>query len=107
MPESTTTTAPAVADPLDEVIIDPVTKLKITRRQWEAIGTTSKPVEVSRPSDANYIYVSEEKPTTAPAAPAASAMFPPLPATEKSKRITQANKILKPHRRSNKPKRDS
>ncbi|MBK1596613.1 MobA/MobL family protein [Klebsiella pneumoniae] len=104
MPESTTTTAPAVADPLDEVIIDPVTKLKITRRQWEAIGTTSNPVEVSRPSDANYIYVSEEKPTTAPAA---SAMFPPLPATEKSKRITQAKKILKPHSRLNKPKRDS
>ncbi|WP_053086299.1 MobQ family relaxase [Klebsiella michiganensis] len=96
-------TMPAVADPLDEVMIDPVTKLKITRRQWEAMGTTSKSREVPKPSDANYIYGPEEKPTTVPAA---SAMFPPLPVGEKHKSITQATKILKQRSRLNKQKKD-
>lgn len=85
-------------------MIDPVTKLKITRRQWEAMGTTNKPREMPEPSEANYIYGPEEKLS---AAPTTSAMFPPLPTTETNKRITQANKILKQHGRSNKPKRDS
>lgn len=81
VPESTTTAATAVAVPLDEVMIDPVTKLKITRRQWEAMGTTSKPAEVSKPLEANYEYKSENKQNAdEPTAPVA---FPPLPEESK------------------------
>ncbi|GKW20722.1 hypothetical protein PEC302107_24510 [Pectobacterium araliae] len=98
-----TVAAPVVAEPLDEIMVDPVTKLKITRRQWEAMGATSKSREAPKPSDANYIYGPEEKPTTAPAA---SAMFPPLPVSEKHKSITQTTKILKQRCRLNKQKRD-
>lgn len=78
----------AVADPLqdakiltdislDEIIIDPVTKLKITRRQWEAMGKGSKSEEVSRPSNANYDYESEKKPATTEHTKFVT--FPPLP----------------------------
>lgn len=81
---------PAIADPLDEIMVDPVTKLKITRRQWEAMGTTSKSVEVSRPSDANYTYDPEKKLVASD--PVKSVAFPPLPeeskASEKQKVFT-------------------
>ncbi|WP_337063644.1 MobQ family relaxase [Raoultella ornithinolytica] len=71
-----------VDDPLDEVMIDPVTKLKITRRQWEAMGTTRKSVEVSKPADANYEQKKVEKRPTI-AEPGRSIAFPPLPKESK------------------------
>lgn len=79
MPEPVVSAAlnPVVQDPFDEVMVDPVTKLKITRRQWEAMGTTSKSVEVSKPLEANYDYKSEKKPNADE--PTASVAFPPLP----------------------------
>ena len=81
---------PTVADPLDEIMVDPVTKLKITRRQWEAMGKTSKPAAVSRPSDANYTYDPEKKQVASD--PVKSVAFPPLPeeskASEKQKVFT-------------------
>lgn len=76
-PATSTVPNPAVPDPLDEVMIDPVTKLKITRRQWEAMGTGIKPAEVSKPTDANYIYDSEKKPVANEHTKTVS--FPPLP----------------------------
>lgn len=59
-PTITTVVAPAVIDPLDEIMIDPVTKLKIIRRQWESMGTTSKSADVSVPPDANYNHEPEK-----------------------------------------------
>lgn len=70
-----------VADPLDEVMIDPVTKLKITRRQWEAMGTTRKSVEVSKSADANYNHKVEKRPTVVESD--RSLVFPPLPKESK------------------------
>lgn len=70
-----------VADPLDEIMIDPVTKLKITRRQWEAMGTTRKSVEVSKPTNANYEHKVEKRPTIDE--PGRSIAFPPLPKESK------------------------
>ncbi|MGE0971704.1 MobQ family relaxase [Klebsiella sp. WOUb02] len=65
----------------DEIMIDPVTKLKITRRQWDAMGTTSKSANVSVPPDANYNHEHEKKQepdkTNRPVA------FPPLPKEKK------------------------
>ncbi|WP_116403914.1 MobQ family relaxase [Serratia marcescens] len=83
VPESaiTTVATPAVIDPLDEIMIDPVTKLKITRRQWEAMGTTSKPAEVSIPLEANYNHKSEKK--QEPDKTSRSVAFPPLPKESK------------------------
>ncbi len=78
---ATNTAAPMVVDPLDEVIIDPVTKLKITRGQWEAMGVKNKSSEVSRPLEANYNHEPEKKQesdkTSRPVA------FPPLPKENK------------------------
>ncbi|WP_312449380.1 MobQ family relaxase [Mixta calida] len=90
--ESTATAAPSVADPLqdakiltdiflDEIMIDPVTKLKITRRQWEAMGTTSKSADVSLPPDANYNHKVEKRPTVVESG--RSLVFPPLPKESK------------------------
>lgn len=70
-----------VANPLDEIMIDPVTKLKITRRQWEAMGTTSKSADVSVPSDANYNHEPEKK--QEPDKTSRSVAFPPLPKENK------------------------
>ncbi|MEQ5053742.1 MobQ family relaxase [Klebsiella michiganensis] len=81
MPEPNTTAAPAVIDSLDEVMIDPVTKLKITRRQWEAMGTTSKLADVSLPPDANYNHKVEKRPTVVESG--RSLVFPPLPKESK------------------------
>ncbi|ENZ4936553.1 MobQ family relaxase [Escherichia coli] len=74
-------TVPSVVDPLDEVMIDPVTKLKITRRQWEAMSTVSKSVEVSRSLTANYNYEPEKKAEANKPNP--SVAFPPLPKESK------------------------
>ncbi|WP_210494327.1 MobQ family relaxase [Pantoea ananatis] len=84
-----TSAAPAVADPLDEVMIDPVTKLKITRRQWEAMGKGIKPAEVSKPLEANYDYKSENKPNADE--PTASVAFASLP---KEKKVATKPKIF-------------
>ncbi|HHL0119203.1 TPA: MobQ family relaxase [Klebsiella variicola subsp. variicola] len=77
-----------VADPLiltdislDEIMIDPVTKLKITRRQWEAMGTTSKSADVSLPPDTNYNHKVEKRPTVVESG--RSLVFPPLPKESK------------------------
>lgn len=53
-------TVPMVDDPLDEVMIDPVTKLKITRRQWEALGQARKPAEVPLPDETNYEFTKKK-----------------------------------------------
>lgn len=71
-------TEPMVADPLDEVMIDPVTKLKITRREWEAMGTGSKPAQVSIPPEANYKHEPEKKQESD-----LTVNFPPLPKESK------------------------
>lgn len=70
-----------LADPLDEVMIDPVTKLKITRRQWEAMGTTSKPAKVSISLEANYKHEPEKK--QEPDKTSRPVTFPPLPKESK------------------------
>ena len=91
-PEPTATAAPSVAGPLqdakiltdislDEIMIDPVTKLKITRRQWESMGATSKLAEVSVPPDANYNHEPEQK--QAPDKTSRAVAFPPLPKESK------------------------
>ncbi|WP_367143881.1 MobQ family relaxase [Pantoea stewartii] len=91
MPKPTPTTGMAVADSLDEIMIDPVTKLKITRRQWESMGTTSKSADVSVPPDANYNHEPEKK--QKPDKTSESISFPPLPkekkVSTKSKGFTQ------------------
>ncbi len=76
-----TSSAAVVADPLDEIMIDPVTKLKITRRQWDAMGTTSKSADVSVPPDANYNHEHEKK--QEPDETSRSVAFPPLPKENK------------------------
>jgi len=94
VPEPTTTTvaAPAIIVPLqdakiladisqDEIIIDPVTKLKITRRQWESMGTTSKSADVSVPPDASYDHEPEKK--QEPDKTSRPVTFPPLPKESK------------------------
>lgn len=82
-----TTAAAAVADPLDEIMIDPVTKLKITRRQWESMGTTSKSADVSVPPDANYNHEPEKK--QKPDKTSEAIFFPPLP---KGKKVSTKSK---------------
>ncbi|MDI6539416.1 MobQ family relaxase [Pantoea ananatis] len=97
-PTITTVAAPAVIDPLqdaktltdislDEIMIDPVTKLKITRRQWEAMGTISKSADVSVPPDANYNHEPEKKQKPDKTSEAIS--FPPLP---KEKKVSTKSK---------------
>lgn len=81
-PGGTTTpkpTEPMNTDPLDEVMIDPVTKLKITRREWEAMGTGSKPIQVSISPEANYKHEPEKKQD-----PDLTVNFPPLPKESKA-----------------------
>ncbi|MBT0729313.1 MobQ family relaxase [Rosenbergiella nectarea] len=81
-PGGTTTptpTEPMVTDPLDEVMIDPVTKLKITRRDWEAMGTASKPKQVSISPESNYKHEPEKKQD-----PDLTINFPPLPKESKA-----------------------
>lgn len=91
-------TMPTVADPLqdakiltdislDEIMIDPVTKLKITRRQWESMGTTSKSADVSVPPDANYNHKPEKK--QKPDKTSEAIAFPPLP---KEKKVSTKSK---------------
>lgn len=91
-PATTTVATAPVIDPLqdakiladislDEIMIDPVTKLKITRRQWEAMGTTSKSADVSVPPDANYNHEPEKK--QAPDKTNRAVAFPPLPKESK------------------------
>lgn len=104
MPESTSSAATAVADPLDEVMIDPVTKLKITLRQWEAMGTASKSVEVSVPPDANYNYEPEKK--QEPEKKCRSVTFPPLPKEKKVSTKSKGFTLPKPRFRSSKRKGD-
>ncbi len=88
---------PAVADPLDEIMVDPVTKLKITRRQWEAMGKTSKSAEVSRPSDANYTYDPERKPVVTEQTKTVT--FQPLPDNAENKNSQTRKKAVKSVRR--------
>jgi hypothetical protein len=83
-----------VTDPLDEVMIDPVTKLKITRRQWEAMSTTSKSVEVSKPSDANFNYQPEEKQTMPESVE--SVALPTLPKESKKSTKLKYSRYYKP-----------
>ncbi len=45
---------PAVPDSLDKVIIDPATKLRMTRSQWKAMSTGRNATVVIKPMDANY-----------------------------------------------------
>lgn len=91
-PATTTVATSPVIDPLqdakiltdislDEVMIDPVTKLKITRRQWEAMGTTNKSADVSVPPDANYNHEPEK--TQEPGKTSRAVAFPPLPKESK------------------------
>ena len=91
-PAITTEATPAVIEPLqdakiltnislEEIMIDPVTKLKITRRKWEAMGTTSKSADVSVPPDANYNHEPEKK--QEPDKTSRSVAFPPLPKENK------------------------
>jgi hypothetical protein len=80
-PTITTVVAPAVVDPLDEIMIDPVTKLKITRRQWESMGATSKSADVSLPPDASYDHEPEKK--QEPDKTSRPVTFPPLPKESK------------------------
>lgn len=111
-PTITTVAAPAVIDPqqdaknltdisLDEIMIDPVTKLKITRRQWEAIGTTSKSADVSVPPDANYNHEPEKKQKPEKTSEAIS--FPPLP--KEKKVATKSNGFTLPKLRFGSGKR--
>ncbi|WP_289367373.1 MobQ family relaxase [Pantoea stewartii] len=86
-PTITTVVAPDVIDPLDEVMIDPVTKLKITRRQWESMGTTSQSADVSVPPAANYNHEPEKKQKPDKTSEAIS--FPPLP---KEKKVSTKSK---------------
>ncbi len=89
VPESaiTTVATPPFIDPLDEIMIDPVTKLKITRRQWESMGTTSKSADVSVPPDANYNHEPEKK--QKPDKTSEAIFFPPLP---KEKKVSTKSK---------------
>lgn len=91
-PAITTEATPAVIEPLqdakiltdislEEIMIDPVTKLMITRRKWEAMGTTSKSADVSVPPDANYNHEPEKK--QEPDKTSRSVAFPPLPKENK------------------------
>lgn len=82
VPEPTTTAATIVANPLDEIMIDPVTKLKITRRQWEAMGTAIKPAQVSIPLEANYKSAPKKK--QEPDKTNQTVTFPPLPKESKA-----------------------
>lgn len=111
-PAITTVAAPAVIDPLqdtkiltdislDEIMIDPVTKLKITRRQWEAMGTTRKSVEVSKSADANYEHKVEKRPTVVESG--RSLVFPPLP--KESKVATKSKSFTFPQFRFGSRKR--
>ncbi|WP_145055408.1 MobQ family relaxase [Mixta calida] len=81
MPEPNTTAIAAVADPLDEIMIDPVTKLKITRRHWESMGTTSKSADISMLPEANYNHEPEKKQALDKTNRAVA--FPPLPKESK------------------------
>lgn len=99
-PATTTVATPPVIDPLqdakiladislDEIMIDPVTKLKITRSQWEAMGTTSKSVEVSNPLEVNYNHEPEKK--QEPDKTSRPVAFPPLP---KEKKVATKSKAF-------------
>lgn len=90
----------AVADPLqdakiltdislDDIMIDPVTKLKITRRQWDAMGTTSKSADVSVPPDANYNHEPMKK--QEPDKTSRQVAFPPL---SKEKKVATKSKAF-------------
>lgn len=59
-PAIPTIATPAVIDPLDEVMIDPVTKLKITRKQWEAMGKTNRVAMITKTSDAIHPHVAKK-----------------------------------------------
>lgn len=78
---------------LDEIMIDPVTKLKITRRQWEAMGTGHKSAEVTKPLEANYEYKAGKKPNANEST--ASVAFPPLPRDEKTREFNPVKNPIK------------
>ncbi|MEN7462033.1 MobQ family relaxase [Pantoea dispersa] len=86
-PAIPTIATPAVIDPLDEVMIDPVTRLKITRRQWESMGTTSQSADVSVPPAANYNHEPEKK--QKPDKTSEAIAFPPL---AKEKKVSTKSK---------------
>uniref|UniRef100_UPI003F633E0E hypothetical protein n=1 Tax=Phytobacter sp. V91 TaxID=3369425 RepID=UPI003F633E0E len=88
----------AVADPLqdakiltdislDDIMIDPVTKLKITRRQWEAMGTSRKSADTSISPDANYNHEPMKK--QEPDKTSQQVAFPPL---SKEKKVATKSK---------------
>ncbi|WP_168403777.1 hypothetical protein [Erwinia amylovora] len=83
----------AVADPLDEIMVDPVTKLKITRRQWEAMGTNSKPAEVFKPLEVNYEYKAGKNPNANEST--ASVAFPPVTRDEKTREFNPVKNSIK------------
>ncbi|NIC26321.1 MobQ family relaxase [Serratia plymuthica] len=86
---------------LDEIMVDPVSKLKITRRQWEAMGTTKKSVEVSKPTDANYEHKVEKRSPIVE--PGRSIAFPSLP--KESKVATKSKGFTLPKLRFGSSKR--
>ncbi|MBK4770691.1 MAG: hypothetical protein FT726_13685 [Pantoea sp. Morm] len=101
-PATTTVATPPVIDPFDEIMIDPVTKLKITRSQWEAMGTTSKSVEVSKPLEVNYNHEPEKK--QEPDKTSRPVAFPPLPKEKKVATKSKAFTLPKLHFGSSKRK---
>lgn len=92
-PATATVATPPVIDPFDEIMIDPVTKLKITRRQWEAMRTSHKSAEVTKPLEANYEYKAGKKPNANEST--ASVAFPPLPRDEKTREFNPVKNPIK------------
>jgi len=65
-----------VEDPtLNDIMVDPVTGLKITRRQWESMGKGSKSVSVLKPAGKNEGLSGKQNNEV----PASQVSFPPLP----------------------------
>ncbi len=72
---------PMVADPLDEIIIDPVTKLNIALWLWEAMGTASKSADAYMLPEANSNHMPEKTQELDKASRPVA--FPPLPKESK------------------------
>ncbi|MNP38919.1 hypothetical protein D3C76_1324680 [compost metagenome] len=65
-----------VEDPtLNDIMVDPVTGLKITRRQWEMMGKSSRSVSVLKSTDKNDSSPDKQNKDV----PDSKVSFPPLP----------------------------
>ena len=65
-----------VEDPtLNDIIVDPVTGLKITRKQWDMMGKDNKSVSVLKSADKNNSSPDNQSND----APSSTVSFPPLP----------------------------